>query len=186
MRQADSVRVKPLMVVAIGILAIAFSAVSGEPPAPSTTPRAALDKLEPLLGTWASEGIYKRTPDAQPFHGKVFERVYWSKDRLFLISDQWAYLPAGWAPRMVITAWDPIEQKYRVTHILPTWTDVTLMTLEGDHRYEESKEGGHTTKLWASSEQVSPDKKKFRIECSIDDGPKWTFCEGTAIRKSNP
>lgn len=95
------------------------------------------------------------------------------------------YLPAGWAPKMVITGWDPIEQKYRVTNILPNATYVTLMTLEGGQRFEERKEGDHITKLWAYSEQVSPDKKKFRVQCSIDDGPKWTYCEGTSTKRSD-
>ena len=168
----------------LAMLGIAFSCISAATPAPSAAPRAALEKLEPLLGTWAGEGTYRFTPDAQAFHGKVFERVYWSKDRQFLISDQWVYLPAGWVPKIVITTWDPIEQKFRVTNIFPTGTYCTLMTLDGGQRFEERKDGDHTTKLWVHSKQVSPDKKTFRIECSIDDGPKWTFGEGTSTKRS--
>jgi hypothetical protein len=165
-------------------LALTVNVFGSDTPIPTTRP-AALEKLEPLIGTWDIEATCRFSPTGELFKGKGIERVYWSHDRHFLISDQWMLLPVGWLPKIVITSWDPVRKEFRLTNILPNATYVTTMDFEGKitNTVEETKNGEHITRTWITTEQSSPDKRKVRIECSIDGGTRWLFSEATSTKR---
>lgn len=54
----------------LAILGIGLSFLSGGALSSPTPRPAALEKLEPLLGTWAGEGIYRLTPTLSHSMGK--------------------------------------------------------------------------------------------------------------------
>ena len=171
----------------VAILSCLISVLQAEviaKPPPTARPTA-LERLQPLVGVWDIEATCWFTPDSEAFESKGIEHVYWSRNRQFLISDQWILLPAGWLPKTVITSWDPLKDELRLTNILPNATYVAIMKVGESMAttVEESKTGGHIIRTLTTSEQISPRRRRFRSECSIDDGPKWLFAEGISVKR---
>jgi hypothetical protein len=167
------------------ILIISSGVFAQEPPIPTGRP-SVLDRLESRVGVWDIDAKVWFSPDAQEFKGKGIERVQWSPNRQFLISDQWMLLPVGWLPKLVITSWDPLKNEYRQTNVLPNATYTTIMGLNKTGTVlSETKDRGHITRTWTTVEQVSSTETRERCECSVDGGPKWLFSETTSIKRKD-
>jgi len=112
---------------------------------------------------------------------KSSENVYWSTSGYFLISDQRGLTPRGWVHKLQATAWDPINKRFQMIDLPPGGQSYEMtMTIEGkiSKIVGSRTNAGHVTKIWVTSEEISPTQSHFRSECSVDDGPKWLFAEG--------
>ncbi len=179
----NSTKIMKVAVIFICWMCVLSTALIAEHP-PTARPTA-LENLQPLVGVWDVKATCWFTSGSKPFEGQGVERVYWSRNRQFLISDQWMLLPAGWLPKIVTTSWNPLTNEFRLTNILPNATYVATMRA-GDlmtTTLEESKSGEHVTRTWTTIEQISPRERRFRSECSIDRGPKWLFAEGVSVKR---
>lgn len=170
------------------VLALVFlgsGILTAEPPQPVTRP-AALDQLESAVGVWDSEATCRFSPEGEQFQSKSTRVVKWSANRQFLISDEWLSMPGGWLPKVVITTWDPVKKEFKMINVLSNTSYVNTMTIEGKFArvWGEFNDGKRVIQMWASVEQISDSETKFRCECSVENGPRWLFSEGTS-RKRN-
>src|SRR5262249_40767876 len=158
----------------------------GKPPVKERSPQ--LEALNDSVGKWEMEFVLRITAEAKEFKGKGSRITTWSPNGQFLISDEWFLCPGSggmpnfWGNKISITAWDEIHKEYCVTEMIGGRTKIYKMTLNrnGSGRIQgEDRTGNHVTRTTVSLERISQTEAKVHVECSVDDGPTWTFLEST-------
>jgi hypothetical protein len=144
-----------------------------------------LKELAPIIGVWETTAKCRFSPDGPVVECRSNENVYWSRSGKFIISDQQGLSPAGLMHKLVVTAWDPINKNFQMIDITPGGESyVMVMSLEGNTAKITGNRIGkiHSARIWMTIVYDFPDKYRFRSECSVDEGPKWVFSEGTSFK----
>ncbi len=175
-------------------LTAASQIVFDEGKAPTKQRSPELEALNFMTGKWNSEFTLRETPELKEFKGKGIGVTQWSPNGQFLITDGWTlmppppgFTPKAWFNKLSVTTWDPIKKEYRITEVMAgfTYTEVMTMDRKGGTIQNETRNGDHVTKTTITFERVSDTEMKFHTECSIDDGPKWVYFEGTTRKVSD-
>jgi hypothetical protein len=138
-----------------------------------------LARFEWMVGEWQTMATYRFGPELPEIKARSVQRVHWSGNKQFLISEQDSFFPLGRRSKLVITAWDETQRAYRLVDVDPIDGATELsMTVENNVRkivYERRLSGRqiHTVLIMT---QISDDEYTSRAECT-DAGKTWVYYE---------
>ena len=164
--------------VILGTVALAKAGPLTTPPPPE------LQRLASSVGVWNTTQKSWWSPGAAVFESTSTEKIRWSEDQQFLISEQSGLTLMGWTSRVVVTSWNPADKQIHVLEVSQGGATVNLILwFEGDvtkvlgHRQIR----GHLVRTELTVEYTSPDSSKFHVDC-LDGEHAWVCSEGVSKR----
>jgi len=151
---------------------------------PTPTPSPELQRLASSVGVWNTTQKYWSTPGAAVFESSGTERVRWSEDRQYLISEQSGLTPTGWTSRVTITSWNPADRQIHVIEVSPggsildliLWFEGDVVKVLGYRRF-----GDRLIRAEFTTEHISAGEFRFYTDCT-DQEKRWVCTDGVSKR----